>query len=137
MRNRGSVVIIENNKLCLIKRVRNNTVYYVFPGGGIKAGETPKEAANREAIEELGVIVELKDCLAEIEYEGIQYFFLANIISGTIGTGQGEEFTERTRDRGTYLPMWVEIDVLSAIDVKPRVVAKKVKEFFDRKLSSS
>ncbi|WP_400242155.1 NUDIX domain-containing protein [Niallia sp. JL1B1071] len=135
MRNRGSVVIIEDNKLCLIKRIRNNSVYYVFPGGGIEREETPMEAAKREAFEELGVTVKINECLAEIEYNGIQYFFLADIISGTIGTGQGEEFTERTLDRGTYLPMWVDINDLSAIDVKPLVVAEKVKEFFDRKIS--
>lgn len=135
MRNRGSVVIIDNNKLCLIKRIRNNSVYYVFPGGGIEPEETPRQAAKREAFEELGVTVKINECLAEIEYNGIQYFFLADIINGMIGTGQGEEFTERTLDRGTYLPMWVDINDLSAIDVKPLVVAEKVKEFFDRKIS--
>lgn len=135
MRNRGSVVIMEDNKLCLIKRSRNNSIYYVFPGGGIEPEETPREAAKREAFEELGVTVQINECLAEIEYEGTQYFFLADIVSGSIGTGQGEEFTERAPERGTYLPMWVEIDDLSAIDVKPLFVAKKVKEYFDRKIS--
>ena len=36
MRDRGSVVIIENGKVALIKRSRARAVYYVFPGGGIE-----------------------------------------------------------------------------------------------------
>lgn len=66
MRNRGSVVISQGSKVCLIKRVRDNSVYFVFPGGGIEA-DTPEQAAKREAFEELGVTVELKECLVELE----------------------------------------------------------------------
>ncbi|WP_331460476.1 NUDIX hydrolase [Gracilibacillus suaedae] len=40
MRNRGSVVIIENKKVGLIKRIRDGSVYYVFPGGGIENGKS-------------------------------------------------------------------------------------------------
>lgn len=133
MRNRGSVVIIEENKVCLIKRVRESSTYYVFPGGGIEAEEKPEEAAKREAFEELGVTVEIRECLAELEYQGTQYFFLANVVSGTIGSGKGEEFTDRNQDHGTYLPMWVKIEDLTAIDVKPRVIANKVEDLFARK----
>ena len=43
LRNRGSAIIIENQKVVLIKRNRNKCVYYVFPGGGIKEGETPNK----------------------------------------------------------------------------------------------
>lgn len=136
MRNRGSVIIIQENKVCLIKRVKDNSVYFVFPGGGIEADETPEQAAKREAFEELGVTVELNKCLVELEKQGTQYFFLADIIHRTIGSGQGEEFTNSNRDRGTYLPMWVDIDDFPVMDVKPNVVAKKVQEFFARKHSS-
>jgi len=136
LRNRGSVVISQGNKVCLIKRVRDNSVYFVFPGGGIEADETPEQAAKREAFEELGVTVELKECHVELEKQGIPYFFLADIIHGMIGSGQGEEFTISNRDRGTYLPMWVYIDDLTVMDVKPNVVAKKVQEYFARKHSS-
>lgn len=55
MRNRGSVVIVENDKVGLIQRIRDSSVYYVFPGGGIENGETPEEGAKREAFEELVV----------------------------------------------------------------------------------
>lgn len=102
----------------------------------LKQMKRPEQAAKREAFEELGVTVELKECLVELEKQGTQYFFLADIIHGTIGSGQGEEFTNSNRDRGTYLPMWVDIDDLTVMDVKPNVVAKKVQEYFARKHSS-
>ncbi|MGD6775010.1 NUDIX hydrolase [Sutcliffiella horikoshii] len=130
MRDRGSVVIIEAGRVILIKRVTNESIYYVFPGGGIEEGETPEEAAKREAFEELGVMVYVDACLSTVEYSGKQFFFLANIVDGEIGTGKGEEFNNLNRDRGTYEPMWVDIDNLSSIDVKPRQVAHKIQSLF-------
>jgi 8-oxo-dGTP pyrophosphatase MutT (NUDIX family) len=130
MRDRGSVIIIEDNKVGLIKRVREEAVYYVFPGGGIEEGETSIEAAKREAFEELGVEVKIKECIAKVEFNGIQYFFLSEIIKGTFGTGQGEEYTDKERDRGTYLPVLVDIKSLSSIDVIPKEVALKVQSLF-------
>jgi len=132
MRNRGSVVIVENGKVVLIQRIRDGSVYYVFPGGGIENGETPEAAAKREALEELGVEVKINECLSKVEYNGTQYFFLAEIISGALGNGQGEEYTDKNRGRGTYLPMWVEIESLSSIDVRPREVALKVQSLLKK-----
>ena len=126
MRNRGSVVLIKDKKVGLIKRVREGLVYYVFPGGGIDEGETPESAAKREVMEEIGVMVVIDECIATVEYNGTQYFFLSEIIDGTFGTGQGEEYTDENRERGTYLPMWVEINKLSSLNVKPKEVASKV-----------
>ncbi|WP_338035426.1 NUDIX domain-containing protein [Halobacillus ihumii] len=63
MRDRGSVVLIDNKKVGLIKRTRNGSVYYVFSGGGIEVGENPETGAKREAFEELGVTVKVKECL--------------------------------------------------------------------------
>ncbi|QOR64914.1 NUDIX domain-containing protein [Cytobacillus suaedae] len=130
LRDRASVVIIENYKVGLIKRIREGTVYFVFPGGGIENGETPEDGAKREALEELGVEVKVNDCIAEVEFNGTQYFFLSEIIVGEFGTGQGEEYIDEKRDRGTYLPMWVDLDKLSSIDVKPKEVALKVLSLF-------
>lgn len=126
MRDRGSVVIIENKKVLLIQRIRDGSIYYVFPGGGIEDGETPKDGAKREAFEELGLHVKINECILEVEYEGTQYFFLSDIISGTLGTGQGEEYTNINRDRGMYLPVWMDIERLSSIDVRPHECALKV-----------
>lgn len=84
----------------------------------------------KEKFEELGVEVKVNECIAKVEYNGTQYFFLSEIIKGIFGTGQGEEYTDKERDRGTYLPMWVDLKRLSSIDVKPKEVAIKVQSLF-------
>ncbi|MEK5036764.1 NUDIX hydrolase [Sporosarcina sp. FSL K6-3457] len=126
MRNRGSSVIIENNKVALIKRVRAGQEYYVFPGGGTEQGESPEQAAIRETFEELGVHVAIKGSLGIVNYNGVQYFFIAEIIDGVFGTGEGEEFGDECRNRGTYEPTWVEVEQLSSLDVYPIEIAEKV-----------
>ncbi|WP_203248234.1 NUDIX hydrolase [Sporosarcina beigongshangi] len=126
MRNRGSSVIIESNKVALIKRVRAGQEYYVFPGGGIEQDESPEQAAIRETFEELGVHVAIKGSLGIINYNGVQYFFIAEIIGGVFGTGNGEEFGDECRDRGTYEPMWVELEQLLSLDVHPIEIVEKV-----------
>ncbi|MGE7625538.1 NUDIX hydrolase [Viridibacillus sp. NPDC096237] len=130
MRNRGAVVLVENNKVGLIKRNRNGSVYYVFPGGGIEEGENPETGAKRKAFEELGVKVNVNECIAKVEFRGIQYFFLAEIIEGSFGIGQGEEYTDENRNRGTYQPMWVDIENLLSIDVRPKEVVERIHFLF-------
>ena len=49
MRDRGSIVLIENKKVGLIKRIREGSVYYVFPGGGIEEGETPETGTKKRS----------------------------------------------------------------------------------------
>ncbi len=127
MKDRSSVIIIKNNQVVLIKRSWNASEYYVFPGGGIEKSEIPEAAAKREAMEELGVSVYINECVSKLNYNGnTQYFYKAEILSGTFGTGIGEEYTNKTRGRGTYLPIWVDIERLSFIDVRPGEVALKI-----------
>jgi 8-oxo-dGTP diphosphatase len=131
LRNRSAVVIVENDKVAFMKRIRDGSIYYVFPGGGMEDRETPADGAKREALEELGVEVNVNECISEVEYNGTQYFFLSEIVSGTFGTGQGEEFTDDKRDRGTYQPVWVNINELQSIDVRPKEVALKIQSLFN------
>jgi len=56
---RGAVVIVDDEKVALIERVRGGRTYYLFPGGGTEEGETPEDAARREACEELALSVQL------------------------------------------------------------------------------
>ncbi|MDM5336328.1 DapH/DapD/GlmU-related protein [Fictibacillus enclensis] len=129
--------MIEKNKVALIKRAVKGMTYYVFPGGGIEINETPEAAAKREAFEELGLNVNIKDCLATVHYNGIQYFFLGEITGGVFGAGTGDEYNYRIRNRGTYQPVWIDIHTLSTLDVRPKEIAKKVQSLQGRKCTVS
>lgn len=134
MRNRSSAVLIKGHSVGLIKRVREGKIYYVFPGGGIEKGETPEKAAEREAFEELGIEVNIKKLIAKINFNGAQYFFLSDIIGGIFGTGEGEEYTDKNRGRGDYLPVWVDIEKLSSLEVRPKEIAIKLQAIiYDQK----
>ncbi|TFD93576.1 NUDIX domain-containing protein [Jeotgalibacillus sp. R-1-5s-1] len=125
MRNRGSVILIDQNRIALIKRVRSGQTYYVFPGGGIEPHETPEEAAKREAFEELGIRVELGELFTTDYFDGKQYFYLAHRVSGVFGSGQGDEFKQGD-NRGSYEPVWLKISELPQHNVLPEEVAQKL-----------
>jgi 8-oxo-dGTP pyrophosphatase MutT (NUDIX family) len=117
MRTRAGIVLIKNNKVALIERFRAGLHYYTFPGGGVDEGESPEQAAVREAQEELGIEVILRQELAEVQLgqKSRQIYFLAVQRGGVFGTGTGEEFSEAHRadpQKGTYIPIWMAIDEL-------------------------
>ena len=127
MRNRSAIILIEGNKLALIERHRSERHYFSFPGGGIDKGESPQEAAIREAEEELGILVELKQKVAVVVlWEKTQHYFLAEKISGEFGTGTGEEYGEYNPQHGTYHPIWMPLEDVLTHNVLPREVADLV-----------
>ena len=127
MRNRSGIILIENNKLALIERHRNGLHYFAFPGGGIDEGESPEQAAVREAEEELGVVVGIQQKAAEVFINGnTQHYFLVSRISGDFGTGTGEEYSEYNPAFGTYLPLWIPIENILSKNVLPRELAELV-----------
>jgi 8-oxo-dGTP diphosphatase len=114
-RGRAAVVLRDETRIALIRRVRDGRTYFVFPGGGIRGGETPAETATREAREELGVDVVLGPRLLIEEYRGqTVHYFSALIVGGAFGTG--------TRD-DEHEPMWMELRELLDYDVRPRALA--------------
>jgi 8-oxo-dGTP diphosphatase len=108
-RLRSAVVIVEDGRVALIKRVNERGTYYLFPGGGVEAGETLQAAAIREAMEELGVTVHLDDLLCIVHFgEDEQYYFAAHISEGEFGTGKGEELSlPAESEAGSYEPVWL------------------------------
>jgi 8-oxo-dGTP diphosphatase len=138
MRIRAGIVLIKENKVALIERYRAGSHYFTFPGGGVDEGETPEQAAIREAREELGIQVAIKQKVAEVQFRqnSRQIYFLVEHIGGEFGTGKGEEFVDPVPDdpeSGVYIPTWMSIAELPGhTNVYPadvaRLVVKSVKE---------
>lgn len=127
MRTRSAIILIEDNKLALIERHRAGKHYFAFPGGGVDEGETPEQAAVREAQEELGILVEIKQKIAKVISNGRpQYYFLAKKLSGEFGTGTGEEYGEYNPEHGTYHPLWMSLTDVLTNNVLPRELADLV-----------
>ncbi|MEU4077625.1 NUDIX hydrolase [Streptomyces venezuelae] len=53
----GAVICDEQGRVLIVDPVYKP--YWNLPGGGVEAGEDPKEACRREALEELGLDVEI------------------------------------------------------------------------------
>ena len=118
MRTRAGIVLIQEEKVALIERHRAGLDYYVFPGGGVDEGETPEQAAIREAMEELGIEVAIKQKVAEIQIgqKSKQVYFLVEQVGGEFGSGDGEEYTDADPNdpgEGIYIPIWMPIDELA------------------------
>lgn len=117
MRIRAGIVLIKDNKVALIERHRAGLDYFVFPGGGVNEGESPEQAAVREAMEELGIQVAIKQKVAEIQLgrKSRQVYFLVAQTGGEFGTGVGEEYTDadpNDPEEGIYIPIWMPVDEL-------------------------
>lgn len=132
MRNRAGGILIENGKVLLIHRIKDNDEYYVFPGGGIETNETIEQATKRELLEEAGIEVELieKNPRYILKNEsGIQYFSLVKRVKGIIGTGKGPEFTDKSYEKhGKYI-----VEMISIKDIangKINLVPLEIKEKF-------
>jgi len=132
MRIRAGIVLIQDNKVALIERHRAGMDYFVFPGGGVDEGESLEQAAIREAMEELGIEVAIKQKVAVIQFgqKSRQVYFLIEQTGGEFGTGTGEEYTAsdpNSPEEGIYIPIWMPIEeLLLRQNIYPAEVARLV-----------
>lgn len=126
---RAAVIIIKNQKILLMHRIKNSRKYYSFPGGTIEKDESPETAAIREIGEETNLDIILDKLLWEYEDEyHCGYYFLAKKFSGEMKLG-GPEAARRNKDN-QYNLEWLGLKNLDNILLYPIEIAKKVKEAF-------
>lgn len=126
MRVSSRCVLIENDKVLLIYREKNDRIYYVFPGGGVEDGETNEECLIRECREELGIEINIIKQLYEVKGKDfLQHFFLIERVSGKIGSGDANEY-DINRVGGLQKPMFIDINELVNLDVVSRPIVEQL-----------
>jgi 8-oxo-dGTP diphosphatase len=62
-RIRVGVVLVDGDRLLLVRHQKKDATYWLLPGGGLDYGETIEECAKREILEETGLEIEVKKFL--------------------------------------------------------------------------
>jgi ADP-ribose pyrophosphatase YjhB (NUDIX family) len=109
-------IILQNNKILLMRRNKQNGDYYTLIGGPIKEGESPEQAIVREVKEESSLDV-TNARLVFIEEHPAPYneqlIFLCNIVPREEVAIQA--FTEEAKlnklDYNTHEPLWIEMNL--------------------------
>jgi len=143
IRKRVSAVIIKDNKVLLIKRLKPNLEYFTFPGGGIEENESIELALKREVKEELSLNVKKFTLLFKLEdqYEDAynnmhkgnqyEYYFRINNYEGNPEIGGPER--ERMNKQNQYQIMWFSVEDLNKkSNIFPKGVAKKIAELMSK-----
>lgn len=138
MRNHRAVaIIVKDEKILLMRRNNKGLKYYTFIGGGMEEGETPEEAAIREAKEEVSLDVKINQYLFKhynIDHtkqfgDRYDYFFLVTEFQGEVELGGPEK--EREKDGNLYFPEWHDIDDIKNIqNLLPEEEKNLVSEWF-------
>lgn len=135
MKERVRAIIVNNDKIILIKRVKSEGVYFVFPGGGVEGGENKTEALLREVREELGLDVIITELVSSLrfdkdKFEQIEYFYLCDVVGGTLGTGDGPEFQNNSNYEGSHEVLEMLIVNLKELNLLPLEIRDLVFERF-------
>jgi 8-oxo-dGTP diphosphatase len=139
MLHRVRAIILKNDQLLTIKRVKTDSTYFVFPGGGVESGEGLEDAMKRECKEELGIDVSIvKKFVSERfdkgEIKQTEHFFICDIASGKLGTGNGPEYHDNSDYEGSHEIEWLNIFDLINYDLRPReVIFKLINSLKDHK----
>lgn len=95
-----AVILNEKDELLMVCQHHENRDIWMVPGGAIEKGETAKDAAIRETLEETGLKIDVEELIWHIEQiteKGKQRFvnyFRANICEGELLLGKDPEFDD-------------------------------------------
>ena len=120
-------------------RFKKGVEYWVFPGGGVKEGESPEEALIREIKEETGFDVKIDRLLFKLEnqfaasYGGnvpgdaVEHYFLIKDFSGDMALGGPEK--EKMNEQNQYYLEWVELSKIKDIsNLYPKEAVERICE---------
>jgi len=118
---RATVLMIKSDSILMIHCFRDGNEYYVLPGGGVEAGETPELATLRELKEETSILGKIEQRVADFtDKEGRNHqIFLCTRIAGEPKLSDDSPEKMKQTKTNTYEPKWVEIDSLPSLVIWP------------------
>lgn len=115
---RSTGIVLQNNRLLLMKQVFKGEVFYTLPGGGWEDGETLENTCKREIREEFNIDVVVGRCIYLLDSKTrINFVFECEYVSGEIELGGPEK--ERMNENDQYEVMWVELDEVKNLNILP------------------
>jgi 8-oxo-dGTP diphosphatase len=128
-------IILKNNKILLIHRIKNSRVYFIPPGGHIEPNESEKECVIREIKEETNLDAQIDKKLWSIKSpldNSLQHFFLVTKFKGNLELGGPEKQKNSKQDQ--YILEWHDIDNLSDLNLVPSPLKEKLLPFLQKKV---
>jgi ADP-ribose pyrophosphatase YjhB (NUDIX family) len=126
MRNSCRAIITKNDKLLLMKRIKKDKLYYVFPGGGIDDNdETLEQCVIREVKEEFSLETYNPILRAFLQCEdGCQFFFTLECDDTNVKIDDESVEKMRQDKDNIYEPVWVEFESVKDLLVPKLIVDK-------------
>jgi ADP-ribose pyrophosphatase YjhB (NUDIX family) len=113
-------IVIDGDRILLMKRRKKGHEYVAFPGGGVEDNnETVEEAVVRELKEETCVDVRVERLLYhhDIVDDSDQYFYLCTYLGGEVELGGPEK--EKLSEDNYFEPLWVRLKELPTLHLYP------------------
>lgn len=121
-KTRAVGILIKDNKLLMIHRIKEGKEYYVLPGGGVEENEKVGDAVIRELKEETSIAAEIDRLLYSHHYDdgSEQYFFLCRYVSGNAELDKNSPEAKKVIDnKEVFEPIWVDVDELENLLIYP------------------
>lgn len=115
-------IIIKDNKILLIRRIKDNEKYWVFPGGGLEnTDNSPEDGLLREVQEETSVAVNINKLVYTHEYDTSNgLYYLCEFVSGEPRLGESIEKQRMLEGKqDIYEPIWVNLSEISGLMIYP------------------
>lgn len=120
-------VILENNRVLLVKHQVENESGWVFPGGRVEENESTVDAVIRECKEETGYDV-IVDSVCYLEEYSIYYatYFNCSIVGGSLHLGFDPDMPE---DKQVIKEVkWIDISDFDKYDIYPKSLIEMIKD---------
>lgn len=127
MNQRAAAIIVDNQQVLLVHRIKRGREYWVLPGGSVEPGESGEVACHREVKEETGLSICILKQVQTLDNAGRrENYFLAHPTGGELQLGEPEK--SRCSPTNEYLLEWVDRGMLDQINLQPAELRATVAE---------